>query len=140
MYFTNRDGHKLAARLEFPVDKAPAGFAVFAHCFTCNKNYHAPRNISADLAGQGYGVLSFDFTGLGDSEGEFADTSFSSTVEDLVDAARFLEAEYQQPSLLVGHSLGGAAAIVASDRLPSIAGVVTLARTFHERCRLVSAW
>ncbi|MDQ3374538.1 MAG: osmotically inducible protein C, partial [Acidobacteriota bacterium] len=85
--FQNSNGKRLSAKLELPIDRRPLNFAVFAHCFTCNKNFNAVRYISSALAAEGFGVLSFDFTGLGESEGEFADTNFSSSVDDLVCAA-----------------------------------------------------
>jgi putative redox protein len=124
--FTNRDGQKLIGRLELPADQHPHNFALFAHCFTCNKNLGAVRNISRALTSQGFGVLRFDFTGLGESEGDFEDTNFSGNVEDLVDAAKFLETNYQAPSLLVGHSLGGAAVIFAAAELESVRAVATI--------------
>ncbi|MFD2561450.1 bifunctional alpha/beta hydrolase/OsmC family protein [Aquimarina rubra] len=124
--FTNAEGQTLSGRLELPADQHPHNFALFAHCFTCNKNLGAVRNISRALTSQGFGVLRFDFTGLGESEGDFADTNFSGNVEDLVAAADFLTKEYQAPSLLVGHSLGGAAAIFAAAAIDSIKAVATV--------------
>ncbi len=124
--FENANGEKLAARLELPVNQRPYAFALFAHCFTCSKNLTAVRNIGRALIMNGIGVLRFDFTGLGESEGDFADTNFSSNVEDLIQAARFLEEQYQAPALLVGHSLGGAAVICAAHELPSVKAVATI--------------
>ncbi|AXT50621.1 OsmC family protein [Aquimarina sp. BL5] len=124
--FTNTEGQTLSGRLELPADQHPHNFALFAHCFTCNKNLGAVRNISRALTSQGFGVLRFDFTGLGESEGDFADTNFSGNVEDLVAAANFLTQQYQAPSLLVGHSLGGAAAIFAAAEIDSIKAVATI--------------
>jgi putative redox protein len=124
--FTNRDGQKLIGRLELPADQHPHNYALFAHCFTCNKNLGAVRNISRALTSQGFGVLRFDFTGLGESEGDFENTNFSGNVEDLVDAANFLETHYQAPSLLVGHSLGGAAVIFAAAELDTVRAVATI--------------
>ncbi|SDJ92544.1 putative redox protein [Catalinimonas alkaloidigena] len=124
--FPNPDGHQLSARLELPVDKHPYAYALFAHCFTCNKNYHSVRHISRSLTGKGIAVLRFDFTGLGESEGEFADTNFSSNVDDLVCAARWLAKNHQPPSLLIGHSLGGAAVLFAARELDSVKAVVTI--------------
>ena len=126
IHFENRKGEKLAARLEFPPDSKPYAFALFAHCFTCNKNLTAVRNISRALSGNGIAVLRFDFTGLGESEGDFADTNFSSNVEDLVDAANFLAEHYEAPGLLVGHSLGGAAVLKAGLSLPSVKAITTI--------------
>ena len=124
--FENRHGHQLNGRLVLPADRHPHSFALFAHCFTCNKNLSAVRNISRALASAGFGVLRFDFTGLGDSEGDFADTNFSGNVEDLEDAANFLEDQHRAPSLLIGHSLGGAAVIFAAASLPSVGAVATI--------------
>ena len=104
--FENASGQMLAARLELPVDQKPHTYAIFAHCFTCNKNLSAVRNISRSLNQNGIAVLRFDFTGLGESEGDFADTNFSSNVEDLISAADFLSQQYEAPKLLIGHSLG----------------------------------
>jgi uncharacterized OsmC-like protein/alpha-beta hydrolase superfamily lysophospholipase len=125
--FPNQQGKNLSARLDFPIDEKPVAYALFAHCFTCTKNYNAIVNISRALSGQGIAVLRFDFTGLGESEGDFADTNFSSSVGDLVAAARFLESKFEPPSLLVGHSLGGAAVIHAGAKIPSTAAVATIA-------------
>lgn len=125
--FANRDGIKLSARIELPVNGRPLAYALFAHCFTCTKNLHAITNISRALTMQGIGVFRFDFTGLGESEGEFEGTNFSSNVEDLVDAAGYMEDEYRAPSILIGHSLGGAAVIFAANRLENVKAVVTIA-------------
>lgn len=124
--FKNADSKELKGVLELPTNIQPANFILFAHCFTCNKNFHAPSNISKSLASKGYGVLRFDFTGLGDSEGEFEDTNFSSNVQDLLAAAEFLKKEYQPPTMIVGHSLGGAAALFASKKLDSVKCMVTI--------------
>ena len=125
--FPNSDGHQLAARLEQPITQEPYAYAIFAHCFTCNKNLNAVRHISRALTQHGIAVLRFDFTGLGDSEGEFANTNFSSNVADLVAAADFLAQEYDAPKLLIGHSLGGAAVLLASLRIESVEAVATIA-------------
>jgi alpha-beta hydrolase superfamily lysophospholipase len=125
--FTGASGAALSARLDLPDGGQPRAYALFAHCFTCNKNYKAIAGISHALARTGIAVLRFDFTGLGESEGDFADTNFSSNVEDLVAAADFLRGEYQAPRLLIGHSLGGAAVLQAAARIPSSRAVVTLA-------------
>jgi uncharacterized OsmC-like protein/alpha-beta hydrolase superfamily lysophospholipase len=124
--FPNQQGKNLSARLDFPIDEKPVAYALFAHCFTCTKNYNAVVNISRALSEQGIAVLRFDFTGLGESEGDFADTNFSSSVGDLVAAARFLESKFESPSLLVGHSLGGAAVIHAAAKIPSTNAVATI--------------
>jgi putative redox protein len=125
--FDNGRGQRLAALLDRPVDDRPIAYAVFAHCFTCSKSYKAVRHISRALAAEGFAVLSFDFTGLGDSEGEFAETSFLSNVDDVVSAASFLAEEHGAPSLLIGHSLGGAAVMMAASQIPSVTAVVTIA-------------
>ncbi|MCA9654526.1 MAG: alpha/beta fold hydrolase [Myxococcales bacterium] len=130
LHFDNGRGHRLAARLDLP-DARPRGFALLAHCFTCSKNLHATTQVSRALAEAGYGVLRFDFTGLGASEGELANSDFSGNVEDLVAAARFLEAEHQAPQLLVGHSLGGAAVLRAAGRLPAVRAVATIGAPAH---------
>lgn len=119
-------GAVLSARLEMPVGR-PRAFALFAHCFSCSKDHFAASRIARGLAQEGLAVLRFDFTGLGQSGGEFANTNFSSNIDDLVKAAEHLAAHYEAPALLVGHSLGGAAAIVAAARLPSVKAVVTVA-------------
>ncbi|WP_459209489.1 bifunctional alpha/beta hydrolase/OsmC family protein [Aquimarina rhabdastrellae] len=124
--FTNNNGQVLSGRLELPTDQHPHNFALFAHCFTCNKNLGAVRNISKALTSKGIGVLRFDFTGLGESEGDFEDTNFSGNVEDLVAAAIFLSDNYQAPTLLIGHSLGGAASIFAASEISSIKAVATI--------------
>jgi putative redox protein len=137
--FPGANGHLLAARLELP-DSEPLGFALFAHCFTCSKDLKAMRRISRVLAEQGIGVLRFDFTGLGESEGEFADTDFSSNIEDLLAAADYLRQHFQAPQLLVGHSLGGTAALAAAARIAETRAVATIAApsdTDHIRQLLV---
>lgn len=125
--FVNDQGLKLAAVLDQPVDDAPVAFALFAHCFTCSKSYKAPTYVSRALARHGIAVLRFDFTGLGESEGEFVDTTFSSNVADLVAAARYMERALEAPKILIGHSLGGAAAVQAAASLPSVRAVATIA-------------
>ncbi len=125
--FTNSRGAELAARLELPVGTEPVAYALFAHCFTCGKNLAAIHSISRALTQQGIAVLRFDFTGIGESEGEFADTDFSSQADDLLGAALFLEQNYKAPQILIGHSLGGAAAIIAAAQLPSVRALVSIA-------------
>ncbi len=124
--FKNKQGEVLSGRLDLPADQDPHNFAIFAHCFTCTKDFSAIRNISKALASEGFGVLRFDFTGLGDSHGDFSNTNFSSNVEDLGCAADFLAHEFKAPSLLLGHSLGGAAAIFAAKEIDSIQAVATI--------------
>jgi putative redox protein len=129
--FPNDRGELLAARLELPEDERPLAFALFAHCFTCSKELTAVVHICRALSSRRIAVLRFDFTGLGESEGEFAATTFSSEVSDLKAAARFLEREYQAPKLLIGHSLGGAAVLAAVADIPSATAVATIAAPFH---------
>ena len=129
--FTNKDNEQLAGRLELPQNQKPHNFAIFAHCFTCTKNLTAVKNIGRALTDAGFGILRFDFTGLGESEGDFENTNFSGNVADLVEAAQFLEKNHQTPSILIGHSLGGAAAIFAADRIPSIKAVAVINAPSH---------
>ncbi|WP_378184843.1 alpha/beta fold hydrolase [Aquimarina sp. W85] len=129
--FTNLDNQTLSGSLELPVDQHPHNFAIFAHCFTCTKNLSAIRNISRALVAKGFGVLRFDFTGLGDSDGAFEDTNFSGNVQDVIAAAQFLKEHYKAPTLIVGHSLGGAAAIFAAAELSSIRAVATVGAPSH---------
>ncbi|MGB3591374.1 MAG: bifunctional alpha/beta hydrolase/OsmC family protein [Nonlabens sp.] len=126
VHFKNAAGYELSGRLELPIDQQPHNFAVFAHCFTCGKNFSATRNISRALTTAGFGVLRFDFTGLGNSDGDFSDTNFSGNVDDLLAAIDFLGKNYKAPSLLVGHSLGGAAVIYASAKAQSVKAVATI--------------
>lgn len=123
--FPNRRDQQLHARLERPRGDVRAT-AVFAHCFTCSKDLRAARQLSTSLARRGIAVLSFDFAGLGSSDGEFSRTTFSSDVDDLVAAADYLDESLAAPSLLVGHSLGGAAVLVAATRLDSVEAVATI--------------
>ncbi len=123
--FHNDDGQQLSGLLDLPA-AAPRAFALFAHCFTCSKNLKAATNITRAMAEAGIGVLRFDFTGLGQSEGQFADTNFSSNVSDLLAATRFLAAEYEAPAILVGHSLGGTAVLQAAAEVPSAVAVATI--------------
>ncbi len=124
--FENSQGIKLSATLQLPIDRRPHNFAIFAHCFTCNKNFAAVRHISSALAEKGFGVFSFDFTGLGQSDGDFSDTNFSSSVDDLIAAAEFLRKNYQAPTVMIGHSLGGSACLLAASRLDEIEAVATI--------------
>ena len=119
----------LAGRLDTP-DQPPRAWAIFAHCFTCSKESRAAAFIARALAEAGYGVLRFDFTGLGGSGGDFANTDFSSNVDDLVAAADWLRAQHDAPALLVGHSLGGAAVLAAAHRVPDAVAVATLGAPF----------
>jgi uncharacterized OsmC-like protein/fermentation-respiration switch protein FrsA (DUF1100 family) len=125
--FENSAGDILAGLLELPerADETTA-FALFAHCFTCGKDIAAASRISRALAAKGIAVLRFDFTGLGNSDGDFANTNFSSNVDDLISAAEALSAQYSAPQILIGHSLGGAAVLAAATRLASVKSVVTI--------------
>ncbi|MDX1691760.1 MAG: alpha/beta fold hydrolase [Acidimicrobiia bacterium] len=125
--FPNGRGEILAGRLDLPPTGDPVAYAVYAHCFTCTKDLRAIPRITRTLARHGIATLRFDFTGLGDSDGTFADTNFSTTVDDLRAAAQFLEEDYAAPELLLGHSMGGATVLEAAGSLPSVAAVVTLA-------------
>lgn len=127
VHFRNKEGEQLVGYLDLPIDQRPHNYALFAHCFTCTKNLRAVSNISRALTRVGIGVLRFDFTGLGESGGNFADTDFSGNVEDLEAASLFLENNHKAPTLIIGHSLGGAAALFAAFRIPTIHAVVTIA-------------
>jgi len=124
--FSGADGQQLAATLDLP-DTPPVAYALFAHCFTCGMNVLAARRIATALAAHGIAVLRFDFTGIGASEGEFANTTFSSNVGDLVRAADHLRETRMAPAILIGHSLGGAAVLAAAERIPEAKAVVTIA-------------
>jgi len=124
--FVGSQGAELAARLDRPIHD-PIGYVLFAHCFTCSKDLIAASTISTALVEEGFGVLRFDFTGLGSSQGDFANTNFSSNVADLVAAADALRERYRGPDVLVGHSLGGAAVLAAGSTIPEVKAVVTIA-------------
>ena len=125
--FKNNQGETLAGLLETDDSNEKASrYAIFAHCFTCSKDVAAASRISRSLAAKGIAVFRFDFTGLGNSDGDFANTNFSSNVEDLIAAAKMLEQEYQAPSLLIGHSLGGAAVLSAAQHLPKVKAIATI--------------
>lgn len=123
--FTNHSGEQLAAALELP-DRSPRAYALFAHCFTCGKDIAAATRISRTLAANGIAVLRFDFTGLGSSEGDFANTNFSSNISDLLAAAEYLRRKHAAPELLIGHSLGGTAVLAAAQEIPESKAVVTI--------------
>ena len=125
--FKNKQGDTISGRLDFPRDQNPLAYVLFAHCFTCSKNLTAVKNISRQLTEQGFAVFRFDFTGLGESEGDFENTNFSSNIQDLLSAADFMEIEYEAPALIIGHSLGGAAVIFAGSKLKSVQAVATIA-------------
>src|SRR4029078_3534957 len=122
--FPGSAGSNLAARLDLPVE--PRAFALFAHCFTCGKDAFAAPRMADALTARVIAVLRFDFTGIGGSEGEFANTNFSSNVQDLIAAADYLRKNHGAPSLLIGHSLGGAAGLAAAPHVPEATAVVTI--------------
>jgi putative redox protein len=124
--FTGEGGHQLAASLDLP-EREPLAYALFAHCFTCGKDVLAAKRIAAVLAAKGIAVLRFDFTGLGSSEGDFANSTFSSNVADLVRAAGYLRENRKAPAILIGHSLGGAAILAAASKIPEAKAVATIA-------------
>jgi alpha/beta superfamily hydrolase len=121
----NLEGQQLAARLDLP-DGEPRAFAIFAHCFTCSKDSLAASRVARGLMERGIGVLRIDFTGLGESEGEFGQTGFGSNMRDLQDAAGWLERMHQQPSILIGHSLGGAAVLASAASIGGVRAVATI--------------
>ncbi|WP_132993043.1 alpha/beta hydrolase family protein [Gordonia zhaorongruii] len=123
--FTGSDGETLHGTLDLP-PKEPETFGLMAHCFTGGRNHPATRRVARELTARGMAVLRFDFTGFGDSGGEFAESTFSSNVADLGLAASWLREHHRAPTLLVGHSLGGAAAIPAALEIPEVAAVVTI--------------
>ncbi|WP_053405716.1 bifunctional alpha/beta hydrolase/OsmC family protein [Persicobacter sp. CCB-QB2] len=132
--FTNPEGQQLSALLDIPLGQQPSAYAIFAHCFTCSKNLMAVKHIALALTQKGIAVFRFDFAGLGQSEGEFSATNFSSNVGDLLAAYDYLQEAHRAPAFLIGHSLGGAAVIMAAAQLPELKGVVTIgapADPFH---------
>jgi putative redox protein len=124
--FTGSQNMKLSARIDEPDAGMKKGAVLFAHCFTCSKNLRAVGRISRTLTDHGMGVFRFDFTGLGESEGDFSDTNFSSNIEDLEAAANYMESEWAVPRMLIGHSLGGAAVLQAAHRISSVEAVATI--------------
>ncbi|SMX42202.1 bifunctional alpha/beta hydrolase/OsmC family protein [Actibacterium lipolyticum] len=129
LMFKGHSGDEIAARLDLP-NGPHLGTALFAHCFTCGKDIHAARRIAQRLSSMGFAVLRFDFTGLGHSEGEFENTSFTTNVEDILAAANHLAGRGMAPSLLIGHSLGGAAVLKAAGSIDSVKAVVTIGAPF----------
>jgi alpha/beta superfamily hydrolase len=122
-------GEELAARLDMPLGE-PRAYALFAHCFTCSKDIFAAARVSAGLVERNIAVLRFDFTGLGHSDGEFANTNFTSNVGDIVAAAKWLAENHAPPSILIGHSLGGAAVLAAASEVPEVKAVATIGAPF----------
>lgn len=123
--FQNDEGIELSGILDRPSGEVLA-YAIFAHCFTCSKDFQPTRQVSEALSQRSIATLRVDFTGLGESEGRFAATTFSSNIDDLVSAGAFLSAHYAAPQLLLGHSLGGAAVILAAARMPSVSALATI--------------
>lgn len=131
VFFRNRTGERLAALLDMPLDNRPVSYAIIAHCFTCTKNIKAIHYISRALTQHHIAVLRFDFTGLGESEGDFSESNFTSNVDDLLSAAHYLETEHQPAGILIGHSLGGTAALAAASQISSVKGVVTIGSPYE---------
>jgi len=131
IFFSNEAGERLAALLDMPVDNRPISYAIIAHCFTCTKNLRAVHYISRALTQRHIAVLRFDFTGLGESGGDFSESNFTTNIEDLLCAARYLEEHHQPAGILIGHSLGGTAALAAANRIPSVRGVVTIGSPYE---------
>jgi putative redox protein len=131
--FKNKNGLTISAIIDWPLNQSPKATALFAHCFTCNKNLTAVKNISRGLTESGLAVLRFDFTGLGQSEGEFEETNFETNIEDLEDAANYLEERIEAPKLLIGHSLGGTAILHSAHKIKSSKGIVTIGSPFDPK-------
>ncbi|MET2986245.1 bifunctional alpha/beta hydrolase/OsmC family protein [Aureibaculum conchae] len=124
--FKNKQGIILDGNIDFPIDKKPLSYALFAHFFTGSKNFTAVRNISKALTHNRIAVMRFDFTGLGNSEGKFEDSNFSTNIDDLISAATYLKENYKSPKIIIGHSLGGAAGVFAANEIDSIQAIVTI--------------
>jgi pimeloyl-ACP methyl ester carboxylesterase len=124
--FVNRAGYKMSGLLDLPSEGAPRAFVLFAHCFTCGKDLKPFAHLNGVLTDSGFGVLRFDFAGLGKSGGEFTDSNLSSNEGDLIDAAAFMENNFGAPKILIGHSMGGAAVLLAAPKIASVTGVVTI--------------
>lgn len=129
--FKNKEGLELAAQIDFPISGSPKYFAIFAHCFTCNKNINAVRSISRSLTNNQVAVMRIDFTGLGESEGEFADSNFTSNISDILAASDYLKENHKSPELLIGHSLGGAAVLYSAGKIESVNAVATIGAPSH---------
>ena len=138
--FPNAAGQQLAGYLEIPAHGKPHAYALYAHCFTCGKDVRAAVDIARALCMQGIAVLRFDFTGIGDSQGIFADTSLSTNISDLAQAAAFLEQNYQAPKILIGHSLGGTAVLEAAHQIPSCVAVATVAAPANPNSMWPASW
>lgn len=129
--FKNSKNYNLSGRLDLPKDSRPEGFAIYSHCFTCGKNISAASRISKSLADHGIACLRFDFTGIGDSEGDFSEHNFSSSIDDICSAAKFLKEYYEAPQLLIGHSFGGICTLHASKLIDSAKAIITIASPSH---------
>lgn len=129
VWFEGSTGDRLAARLDLP-GRQPVAYALFAHCFTCAMESTAATQIARGLVERDIGVLRFDFTGLGASDGDFANTNFSSNIEDLLRAADLLRNHHEAPKIVIGHSLGGSAVLAAAAQLPEAVAVVTIGAPF----------
>lgn len=119
-------GASLGAELDLPDESEPRGYAVFSHCYTCSRNIKSFHIISEHLANHGIGVLRFDFTGIGDSDGDFSDTNFAYDIDDIVAVSEYMAANYAPVKVLIGHSMGGTASLQAALRIPSVNACVTL--------------
>lgn len=126
LHINNRQGVQLSATIEFPTNQKPSHIAIFSHCFTCSSSLNAVRNINRALTQKGFAVVRFDFTGLGKSGGDFKNSHFEANVEDLLDVHAFISEKYFAPELIIGHSLGGSAAIVAASKIDAIKAVCTI--------------
>lgn len=124
--FKNKDGFRLSGKLEIPTEVKIRHFGIFSHCFTCSKEFFAPTRVSKALADMGIAMLRFDFMGLGDSEGDFANTTFSGNIADIMSAFDFLSSNYKKPEILVGHSMGGANMLAVANKLDNIKLVATI--------------
>lgn len=124
--FLNRNGRKLTGYLDFPTGKNPKAYAIFAHCFTCSKDLKAIININESLADSGIASLRFDFTGIGESEGDFSTSNYTGYIEDILSSAEFLNKNYEPPELLIGHSLGGCIAIESVSKISSIKAIAVI--------------
>jgi putative redox protein len=127
----SRQGHDLNAYLELPANQKPNYYVIFAHCFTCSASLTAVKNVSRSLAQDGFGVVRFDFTGLGRSGGDFINSHFAANIQDLMDVHSYMKENYQAPTLLVGHSLGGAAVLVTASQIDDIKAVATIGAPAH---------
>ena len=126
IYFTNQEGLQLSGNLQKPIGQKIKAYALFAHCFTCGKDLKAVRNLSQSLNQKNIAVLRFDFSGLGQSQGDFESTNFSTNINDLLSAAQYMEENNMAPEILIGHSLGGSAVLIVADKIPSVKAVSTI--------------